>query len=263
MGRPYFSAVTRRTTSNTRGAERVLDLVHGAERVPASLLLPKGAVSAPAVLLLHGFSSNKERMVQSVGRALQERGVASLALDLPFHGERDGAGGAVPYRNPIALVGAWRSAVREARAAIEWLGGQPEVDSARLGVLGYSLGGFLALMTASEEASVRAITLAAAGDLPDSTPYLSLLRRAVDPLRAVRRLDGRPLLLVNGRRDTTTRPAQAERLFALAEEPKELYWYEGGHWPPVSAIEYAAAWMSEVFAGQRSSGAAGRRTMRG
>src|SRR4029079_3900428 len=90
MGRPYFSAVTRRTTSNTRGAERVLDLVHGAERVPASLLLPKGAVSAPAVLLLHGFSSNKERMVQSVGRALQQRGVASLALDLPFHGERHG-----------------------------------------------------------------------------------------------------------------------------------------------------------------------------
>src|SRR5690349_8901381 len=115
MGRPYFSAVTRRATSNTPGAERVLDLVHGAERVPASLLLPKGESAAPAVLLLHGFSSNKERMIQSVGRALQERGVASLALDLPFHGERDGPSGELPYRNPIALVGAWRSAVREAR----------------------------------------------------------------------------------------------------------------------------------------------------
>ena len=237
----------------------MLDLVHGAERVPATLLLPKGQPAAPAVLLLHGFSSNKERMVQSVGRALQQRGVASLALDLPFHGERDGANAEVPFRNPIALVGAWRSAVREARAAIEWLGGQPGIDAARLGVLGYSLGGFLALMMASEEEAVRAITLAAAGDLPDSTPYLSLLRRAVDPLRAVRRLDGRPLLLVNGRRDTTTRPAQAERLFALAGEPKELYWYEGGHWPPVSAIEYASQWMSEVLAGQRGSGGVGQR----
>jgi fermentation-respiration switch protein FrsA (DUF1100 family) len=250
-----FSAVTRRTTSITRGDERVLDLGLGTERGPATLLLQSSEPTSPAVLLLHGFSSSKERMVQSVGRALQQRGVASLALDLPFHGEREG--GELPYRNPIALVTAWRTAVREARAAIAWLGTQPGIDGARLGVLGYSLGGFLALMTASEEPAVRVITLAAAGDLPNSTPYISLLRRAVDPLRAVRQLAGRPLLLVNGRRDTTTRPEQAERLFARAEEPKELYWYVGGHWPPASAIEYAAGWTVERL--RSGTGRASRR----
>lgn len=234
----------------------MLDLVHGAERVPATLLLPNGARSAPVALLLHGFSSSKERMVQSVGRALLSRGVASLALDLPFHGERDGGRDELPYRNPIALVGAWRTAVREARAAIEWLAAQPEIDATKIGVIGYSLGGFLALMTASEEPTVRVITLAAAGDLPDGTPYASLVRRAVDPLRAVRRLAGRPLLLVNGRRDTTTRPEQAERLFAYAEEPKELTWYEGGHWPPASAIEQAAEWTADRL---RESARAARR----
>src|SRR5439155_3353327 len=83
MRRPYFTTVTRRVSSSTRGDERVLDLVHDAERVPASLLLPNGVRATPAVLLLHGFSSSKERMTQSVGRALQSRGVASLALDLP------------------------------------------------------------------------------------------------------------------------------------------------------------------------------------
>jgi uncharacterized protein len=147
--------------------------------------------------------------------------------------------------------------VREARAAIEWLAGQPEVDAERIGVVGYSLGGFLALMTASEEPLVRTITLAAAGDLPDSTPYAALVRRAVDPLRAVRKLRGRPLLLVNGRRDTTTRPAQAERLFAYAEEPKELRWYEGGHWPPPAAIDGAAAWTAEQL--RAAASRAGRR----
>src|SRR5919112_723584 len=146
-------------------------------------------------------------------------------LDLAFHGERDGGRDAIPYRNPLALVAAWTTAVREARAAIEWLAGQPEVDAERIGAIGYSLGGFLTLMTASEEPLVRAVALAAAGDLPDTTPYVALVRRAVDPLRAVRKLDGRPLLLVNGRRDTTTRPALAERLFAYADEPKELRWY--------------------------------------
>jgi dienelactone hydrolase len=244
MRRPHFAATARRTTSTALGEERLLDLVTGTDRVPATFLLPRGARPAPAVLLLHGFSSSKERMVQSVGRALQQRGVASLALDLPFHGERDGGRDEIPYRNPLALVAAWTAAVREARAAIEWLGAQPEVHGGRIGTIGYSLGGFLALMTASEESRVCAVTLAAAGDLPDTTPYAALVRRAVDPLRAVRKLDGRPLLLVNGRRDTTTRPAQAERLFAYANEPKELRWYDGGHWPPPSAIDDAAAWMA-------------------
>jgi dienelactone hydrolase len=245
MRRPRFAATSRRSTSTALGEERLLDLVHGSERVPATFLVPRESRAAPAVLLLHGFSSSKERMVQSVGRALQQRGVASLALDLPFHGERDGGRDEIPYRNPLALVAAWTTAVREARAAIEWLAGQPEADAARIGALGYSLGGFLTLMMASEEPLVRAVTLAAAGDLPDTTPYLALVRRAVDPLRAVRKLAGRPLLLVNGRRDTTTRPAQAERLFAYAEEPKALRWYDGGHWPPPKAIDDTAAWMAE------------------
>ena len=255
MRRPYFAAAIRRTTTpkGTRAEERVLDLVHGAERVPATLLLPGADRPVPAALLLHGFSSNKERMAQSVGRALMDRGVVTLALDLPFHGERDGSE-EIPYRNPLAMVVAWRTAVREARAALQWLAIQREVDAARIAVVGYSLGGFLALMTASEEALVRVITLAAAGDLPDSTPYLSLVRRAVDPLRAVRKLNRRPLLLVNGRRDRTTRPQQAERLFAYAEEPKRLSWYEGGHWPPHVAIEQAAEWTTRQLRAISSEG---------
>ena len=57
-------------------------------------------------------------------------------------------------------------------------------------------------------------------------------------------LDGRPLLLVNGRRDRTTRPAQAERLFAAALEAKTMQWYDGGHWPPPAVVEGAAEWIA-------------------
>jgi hypothetical protein len=244
MSRTEFVATVRRTTRLAAGVDRTLDLRHGSETVPATWLMPADESNAPVVLLLHGFSSSKERMAQGIGRPLLKHGVGSLALDLPYHGERGMASGALP-KNPLALVGAWRSAVTEARAAVRWLAAQPGVDPARMGVLGYSLGGFLALMTAADEPALRVVALAAAGDLPDQTPYAALVRGVVDPLRAVRRLAGRPLLLVNGRRDTTTRPAQAERLFAAADEPKTMVWYDGGHWPPTSAIEGAAEWMAE------------------
>ena len=196
-------------------------------------------------------------MAQAVGHPLLATGIASLALDLPYHGERATTGGVMP-RNPMALVGAWRSALAEARAAVSWLAVQTEVDRERIGVIGYSLGGFLALRTASDEPRLRVVALAAAGDLPDELPYASLVRGAVDPLKAAKRIGGRPLMLLNGRRDTTTRPAQAERLFASAQEPKSLVWYDGGHWPPPAAIGQLVAWLATELraldaGGQRSA----------
>jgi dienelactone hydrolase len=242
MSRYDFSATVRRTARVAQGEQRTIELVSGRERVPALWLTP-AAAPAPAVLLLHGFSSSKERMAQAIGRALLARGVGSLALDLPFHGERAGADREIP-KNPLALVGAWKTAVAESRAAVGWLAAQPETSAPRLGVVGYSLGGFLALMTAAEDERLRVVALAAAGDLPDRTPYAAIVRGLVDPLHAARRLEGRPLLLVNGRRDTTTRPAQAERLFEAAAEPKTMLWYDGGHWPAPAVIDSTAEWVA-------------------
>jgi dienelactone hydrolase len=258
MARTKFETSIRRTARIARGLDRTLDLTHGDEIVPANWLTPAAEEPVPAVLLLHGFSSSRGRMSQAVGRPLLASGVASLALDLPYHGERSTASGAMP-KNPLALVGAWRTAVAEARAAVDWLTAQPEVDAARIGVIGYSLGGFLALMTAADEPRLHVVALAAAGDLPDQTPYAAMVRSVVDPQRAARKLAGRPLLLLNGRRDTTTRPAQAERLFAAAEEPKSLLWYDGGHWPPPAAIDQVVQWMAaELTALARTARTTGR-----
>jgi dienelactone hydrolase len=258
-----FTADIRRSSRITQGRQRTIDLLSGRERVPALWLTPASESPAPAVLLLHGFSSSKERMSQAIGRALLALGVGSLALDLPFHGERSGADREIP-RNPLALVSAWRSAVSESRAAVSWLAAQPETEPARIGVVGYSLGGFLALMTAADETLLRVVALAAAGDLPDRTPYAALVRGLVDPLRAARRLQGRPLLLVNGRRDRTTRPEQAERLFEAADEPKTMRWYPGGHWPPAAEIDATAEWVaSQLTLAARAHGAPASRAARG
>ncbi|CAN5920406.1 alpha/beta hydrolase [soil metagenome] len=220
-----------------------MDLVRGRDVVPVTWIMPPDPDHVPVVLLLHGLSSNKERMSNSAGRVLATRGIGSLAIDLPLHGERRGPNPRDLMSNPLALVGAWRTAVKEVEDVVSWLEAQPSVDASRLAVLGYSLGGFLALMAAADDDRLRVVALAAAGDLPDATPYASMVRALIDPPRAARKLRGRPLLLVNGRSDTTTRPAQAERLFAAAEEPKTMLWYDGGHWPPPACINDTVDWI--------------------
>jgi dienelactone hydrolase len=214
--------------------------------VPATLLLPDAAARVAGVVLVHGYSSRKEQMSGSIGRALLSRGVASLAVDLPLHGTRRETG-RVP-EGPLALVKQWKGALAEVGLAVQYLRARPEVDPGRVALVGYSLGSFLATLAAAGEPSVRAVVVAAGGDLPEGLPFAPLLRTVVDPLRAVRRLGGRPLLVVHGRHDRTMRPEQARRLFEAAAEPKEMRWYDAGHYLPDAAVRETAGWLAERLA---------------
>lgn len=218
------------------------------ESVSSLLLVPESATPVPAALLLHGYSSTKERLSSTIGRALAARGIASLAVDLPLHGTRDDALASQARSNPLALIGEWKRALAEANAAIHWLAARHDIDPARIAAVGYSLGSYIALITAAGEPLVRAVIAAAAGDLPDS-PWTGLMRRVADPVAAARRLNGRPLLMLHGRNDRTITPAQAQRLFDSAAPPKELVWYDTGHILPPAAADRAALWLVDVLRG--------------
>jgi pimeloyl-ACP methyl ester carboxylesterase len=227
------------------GVRYDLEIVDRSERIPGILMMPNGQAQIPAALLLHGFGSRKELMADVIGGAFIGRGVAALAIDLPLHGGRTTESPAdLVSANPMRLLSAWRTAVREVRLALDYLAQHDRVDAQRLGLVGYSLGSFLANIVAADTSSVRAVVLASSGDLPEGLPFESLVRAMVDPLRAVRRVAGRPVLMVNGRFDRIVKPSQAERLFAQAHEPKMMRWYGGGHWPPAREIEHAAEWMA-------------------
>ena len=202
---------------------------------------------APGAVLLHGYSSRKELMADTVGTALLRHGIASLAIDLPLHGDREGPIQEQARYNPLLLLRQWRLALAETTAALHLLGDVPGVDRGRLAIVGYSMGAFLAVMAAADDPAARAIVLASGGDLPDRTPLAALVRRMADPLRAVRNLQGRPLLMVHGRQDRTVRPEQAERLFAAAGEPKTLRWWDAGHYLPAVAIDEAALWLATTL----------------
>ncbi len=238
------------------GGRRIaLELVTKGEPVPGIMLVPDRRAPVPAALLLHGFSSRKERMAESIGRALLRNGVASLAIDLPMHGARNGAGQEINLRNALKVAQIWRLANDEAHQALLFLAAQPSVDPTRIALAGYSLGAVLAVHVATDPL-VRVVLLAAGGDLPDEMPFVSVVRTVVDPLRAVRRITGKPLLMVNGSYDRTIRPEQARRLFEAAGDPKQIVWYSGGHWPPDREVTTAANWLAatleELRGGARS-----------
>lgn len=232
------------------GRRRSVVLVSGDERVPGVLLVPAAPRPAPAALLLHGYSSDKERMASSVGRTLLGYGIGSLAIDLPLHGARTSGPAGIPaaeLRNPIVLARRWRAALAECRDALRALAAVPEVDPRRIAVVGYSMGSFIALMLGADDPNVRALVLGAGGDLPADLPFGPVIRTLVDPVRAVKRFAGRPILLVHGRHDRTILPEQATRLFDAASEPKRLLWYNGGHWLPDNAIRDAARWLAPLL----------------
>ena len=210
--------------------------------VPSILLMPNAGDVVPGALLLHGYSSSKERLADTFGRALAARGIASLAIDLPLHGARDDAMIEEARTNPMGLVQHWKTALAEARSAIAWMSSHDAIDAGRLNITGYSLGSYVALQTAMADRRVGSVIVAAGGDLP-ATPWTSMVRMVSDPLRSVRALQGRPLLMLHGRTDRTIPPAQAQRLYDAAGEPREIRWYDSGHVLPPAAGEDAAAWL--------------------
>ena len=244
-------AAIRSTRAISGGKRLTLEIPLVGQMVPAVMLLPSATTRPPGVLLLHGYGSRKEQMADAVGRALLERRIASLSVDLPLHGERERTVEIDAIRNPLVLVSQWRLALAECGAALEWMSEQEELDGSRLAIAGYSMGSFIGVMVAANSDHVRALVLAAGGDLPEATPFTRLVRTVADPIRSIRKLDGRPLLMIHGKRDRTVRPEQATRLFEAADEPKELRWYDAGHWLPDGATRDAAAWLEAQLLRER------------
>lgn len=113
--------------------------------VPTVAWLRDGSPRPPVVLLAHGGSGHKTAERQErFGHRFASAGVAALALDGPFHGERRPASdGLLDYQRRVAEEGA---AHAHARMRADWLAALDAataagwVDDRRVGFVGMSMG---------------------------------------------------------------------------------------------------------------------------
>ncbi|MFG1643493.1 alpha/beta hydrolase family protein [Amycolatopsis sp. NPDC049252] len=97
---------------------------------------------APVVVLVNGLDSTKEHMYGSAHwEELAARGISCLMLDQP------GTGEALRLQGITARIDSevW------AGAAVDWLERRSDVDPARIGIVGWSLGGYFAPRAAAFE----------------------------------------------------------------------------------------------------------------
>ncbi len=221
--------------------EAVRFTTYDAVELAAHLYLPEQKSQwSPGIIVCHGFGSRKEHHAD-LGMAAAAQGFVTLIMDLRGHGESQGQLDANIF-NDVA-------------AALLFLQNRPEVNPMSIAVRGSSLGGWLAVHTASHLEDLSPVVAfcpasdkgllalmeevamvqrghespMVSGELPrvNVNSLIQLLYR-LDITRAARKLSPRPLLLVHCEGDEVVPSHLSERLYAAAGEPKSLWLLPGG-----------------------------------
>ncbi len=192
------------------------------------------ADSSRVVIICIGYRGRRADML-GIGAALWRDGNNVLIFDYRGHGELAGTPVTLGYRE-----------VQDLLSAVAWA--KSQVPDASIGVLGYSMGGSVAIMGAARSQDIRAVVadspFASQREVVGLTvrrvlrvPHGPLLNvvdlllghiggyhfKDVEPLREVPLIAPRPLLLIHGDADSVTDPRDSQALYDAAGEPKDLW----------------------------------------
>jgi uncharacterized protein len=228
-------------------------------RLVGTLYLARGEEPKPTALLLHGCPGLEKNLDLAV--LLRDRGWNSLV----FH-----------YRGCWGSAGRYdlRTVPRDVIAAVDYLAGRPEVDSLRVAVVGHSMGGWAAIVTAAREPRLRAVAVYGAparlgtslrldpelveneftkflqATPAEFTTQLEEVARRMNSLEAVAAISPRPLLVVHGTADWWVPIAQARELRARAGPWCRYVEVDGADhafsWHRTELRQLIAGWLDEA-----------------
>ena len=224
------------------------------QRLYGVLHLPRSKAKPPAVIIAHGFTDDKtgdNRLFVKFARAAVKRGFAVLRFDFAGSGDSEGDFSRVTVGSEIA----------DLKCAVDFLCASGLIDKRRLSLIGYSLGGAVAVIEASRDQRIRSVigwapvarplqtfkrVLGARSFLRAKTETLIacsngdkqfFLRKEFfasvakcDPASMIGKISYRPILIIQGSEDKKVLPEDAGFLFRRAGEPREIRFIKGsGH----------------------------------
>jgi dienelactone hydrolase len=169
---PALAAEPQTVTFTARDGVQVTGVLYIPEKIPA-----------PAVVLLNMLGRTHRDWDGAAARFV-EAGIAVLAVDFR-HVALAGPDSADGVRSPYG------SLVFDAEAARAYLAARPEVNPARIGMAGASLGANVAVLAAANDSSVRSLALLS----------VSLDYRGLKLEQALKAFGSRPALLVASSED--------------------------------------------------------------
>ncbi len=186
----------------------------GERRIKVETFLPNGTGRHPAVLVLYGSGGallGKNQM-EDIARKLAADGKAAFLI---HYFNRTGT---IVAANDKPITAHWRTWEQTVREGVDFVARHPRVRPEAIGMLGYSLGAFLAVGVSTTDARIGAVVEIAGG------MFEGVAERA-------RRFP--PMLVLHGRDDERVPVARAPELQALARKfgaRPEMKLYEGeGH----------------------------------
>jgi fermentation-respiration switch protein FrsA (DUF1100 family) len=161
------------STTCLNAAENRVTIEAGGRGLAGILNIPDGASNPPVVLMLHGFTGQKNEFTiatTDVGlytftaEKLAEAGIASLRID--FHGSGESAG---EWADTT-----FSGQIKDATIAFDYLQALPGLDGSKVGILGYSQGGLVGAHLAALRLEASAVVLWAPVTNPVAT-YSSIM----------------------------------------------------------------------------------------
>jgi len=221
-------------------------------RVPAFLVLPPGKGPFPAVIYLHGSREDRTRLLVPAAW-LAAHGAVALAIDSRFLRVGD-TGRGDPVQRLVQERDLTAKTIVDLRRGVDLLRSLPQVDSKRIGFVGYSAGAKVGAMLAGIEHRITAYVLMSGGSpsvrafaapAPASIrPQVRRVLTQIDPFRYVRRAAPAALFFQDGLGDEYVPRAELAALARAGSEPKRIGWYRGGHSLNAQAYRDQIAWLS-------------------
>ncbi|WP_374570125.1 dienelactone hydrolase family protein [Phenylobacterium sp.] len=171
--------------------------------VAGALSTPTEGPPAPAVLICHGSDGVDGRGAFHAA-ALHEAGIATLEIDMwAARGTNRGAAGRP--RSPLETLA-------DAFGALKFLRAQPEIDPARIGIMGFSWGGVVTLLSAVK-ANAEPYLDGQPGFSAHAAFYPVCWAYDAVPGLGLTGLTGAPILIQTGEADAYDPPGAAQALF--------------------------------------------------